>query len=74
MNDALAVHQNLDFIRTDAEKVRRLYDLKPLVCKGRAVYRDFCAHSPRRVAERLFRCDVCKLFSRFSEKRAAGRR
>ena len=74
MDHRLRMDQYVDLVRGQAEQIRGLDDLQPLVHHCGAVDRNLGAHVPGRVRHRLFRCrlrhgrQIC-----FAERTARGR-
>ena len=73
MDNALRMHDYVDFVRLHLKQVHCLNDLQALVHQRRRVYRDFAAHAPGRVSERFFRSYVPEAFKRPAAERPAGR-
>jgi hypothetical protein len=59
------------FIRIYRKKMHRLDKFKSLIHQRSGIYRDFSAHAPVRVLQRLCRSYIFKFLSLFSKERAA---
>src|SRR5205823_14886191 len=53
MNDGLRVDHNRNFFHGNSKKEMGLDRLQSLVHEGGGIHRDFCAHLPSRVLERI---------------------
>jgi predicted PurR-regulated permease PerM len=67
----LTVNNNVNFIRGDRKKMRRLNNLKALIHQGCGIYCNFFAHFPGWMSQSIGKSYVCKLSFRFSVKRTS---
>jgi hypothetical protein len=74
VDDALAVHDDLDAVHRDVEQPVRFDHLEALVHERGRVDGDLAAHIPRRVTQRVTGCHVLEVARRQVAERAAGGR
>ena len=74
MDGALRLHHHADLVVGHVEQVMRLDDFQALVHKRRRVDRDFRAHVPRGMFQRLSRRDALQIRALLAAERAARSR
>ena len=72
MQNALRLHEHLDFINLDIEEPARFDELKSLVDHGRGINGHLMPHVPGRMPEGVLQGHLLELLSRVAAERAAG--